>query len=818
MAKLKQDYLALHPQARRAFWLILTLAAAMFSISGYIFPVLLSANWWAQFLTNSIPLLVGIGSLVSAWLVLKGRLTFAGTLFISILSIGMILLAVSLKGLGFLLSSVVFVACTYIGGLVYSKKLFTWAPIFSLLVCSAILIIDSYASWQRDWISTKDTQITSLIGAVTLIIFIAFIARQFRHFPLGTKLVFVSLALTILPMVLVGTMGYQSSQAALENTANQSLLSSAAQIAARLDSFILYNLDSLRTEANLSDFREFVNMPVADRSGSALEKRVAEILISLRQRDPIFITSYALLDRQGIALSDSYAPGIGANHSAFDYFQKPVSTGIPFVSPVMISIADQEETVFFSAPIRNNYGEIIGVLCAGFNARILQQQLILQEDLKGNYAYGLLVDENSIIRADSLEPDLVHKSISSLDETKLADLRARRLVAEGIPLKSLVVDLPFLVTGLSKVEKQPDFAANFAGIFQVGEKWTGNPDEPMEQAGAVKMTTQPWHVVMVQPRDLLLEPVVRLARGTVVLGVIAALVGVFFAIIIAQYLSNPLIRLTNAASRLAKGDLAVRAEVTADDELGTLAKAFNQMSQQLEGLISTLEQRVADRTKALVASAEVSRRLSTILDVDQLVKTVVDLLQDAFHYYHVHIYLFDESGEKLLMVGGTGEAGQVMLAKGHSLPRGKGLVGRAAENMAPILVEDVSLAPEWLPNPLLPKTCAELAVPILIGESVFGVLDVQQDTAGSLSQMDADLLQSIANQLAIALANARSYAQAQRRANRESMISAIAQRIQHTTSAEDALRVTARELGRALGTETTVRLGVSWEERRAKKG
>ncbi|MBE0697519.1 MAG: GAF domain-containing protein, partial [Anaerolineaceae bacterium] len=765
-----------------------------------------------------IPLLVGLGSLISAWFVLKGRLVFAGTLFVSILFIGMILLAVSLKGLGFLLASVVFITSTYVASLVYTKKLFTWAPIVSLLVCSLILFVDIYASWERDWISTKETQVTSAIAVVTLIVYIVFVVRQFRHFPLGTKLVFVSLALTILPMGLIGWMGYQSSRIALENTANQSLLSAASQIASRLDAFLLYNLDSLRTEANLSDFREYLAMPSSDRSNSAVKQRVTNMLITLRERDPIFINSYKLLDLQGIDISDTNTSNIGSDHSDLDYFKEPLSTGIPFVSPVMISSTGQGETIYFSAAVRSNSGEIVGVLCAGFNARILQQQLVLQEDLKGNYAYGLLVDENSIIRADSLEPGLVHKSIIPLDEARLAELRSRRLVPTGIPVKNLVADLPFLAGGLLKAEQQPSFIANFAGIFQLGKKWTGSPDEPMEQAGTVKMITQPWYVVVVQSRDLLLEPVDRLARGLVVVGMIIALVGGLFAVFIAQYLSNPLSRLTEAASRAAQGDLAARAEVTTDDELGTLAKAFNQMSHQLGILIGTLEQRVADRTKALAASAEVSRRLSTILDVDRLVKTVVDQLRDAFHYYHVHIYLFDDSGENLVMVGGTGEAGQAMLAKGHYLPKGKGLVGRAAENIAPILVEDVSMAPEWLPNPLLPNTRAELAVPIVIGESVFGVLDVQQDSVGALSQLDADLLLSIANQVAVALANARSYAQAQRRANREALISSIAQRIQRTTSAEDALRVTARELGRALGTEMTVRLGVGWEERRVKKG
>jgi hypothetical protein len=112
----------------------------------------------------------------------------------------------------------------------------------------------------------------------------------------------------------------------------------------------------------------------------------------------------------------------------------------------------------------------------------------------------------------------------------------------------------------------------------------------------------------------------------------------------------------------------------------------------------------------------------------------------------------------------------------------------------------------WQSNPLLPLTRAEAAVPISIGENVLGVLDVQEDEIDGLTGTDLDLLTSIANQVAVGLQNARTYREAQQRADREALIGNINQQIQSTTSVEDALRVAVRELGRALGTNTIISL------------
>jgi GAF domain-containing protein len=141
----------------------------------------------------------------------------------------------------------------------------------------------------------------------------------------------------------------------------------------------------------------------------------------------------------------------------------------------------------------------------------------------------------------------------------------------------------------------------------------------------------------------------------------------------------------------------------------------------------------------------------------------------------------------------------------------KGVAGGAARLNRPILVADVSKNAEYLPNPLLPETKTELAVPIATGDQVLGVLDVQHNVIGSLSQTDADMLRSIASQVAIALINARSYAETQRRADREGLINEINRKILGTTSIEQAMQVAVRELGKALGSrQAHIYLDTKW--------
>ena len=793
MNRLKQKYVSLTQKEKRAFWLSLVIAASMVGFSFVSLPLVLQAQNTVSWIVDLMPVFVGLICLTSSGLILNGRAAWGGYLFVIGNTISNLVAPMSVEGIGFLMGVLYFVVCLYLASLVFPAKVLRWYPFLNGFIALLAVLLDVYWPYDRTIPPSQTISIVQAISGVVLLIYIGFLLREFQDFSLRNKLITTSLILSILPMSAVGFLANQSSQTALTKDANDSLTIAASQVASSVDLFILSNLESMKAEALYPEFIALLKMSPQERAGSVIEQDVYVTMKALASKSK-FITSYALLDGQGIDIADTDGRELGQDKSDRIYYREAIRTGQPFVSPFGYSAIGNEPSIFFSAPVKDELDQVIGVVRVRYNAGFVQDLI----DRLGNFGsgglFGMVVTDNNILLADSRFPDYLYKSIVPLDEAQLAVLKADRYFPESITLEESYADISALAAGIRNYENVPNFSGDF---HPLKDEEAGT----LERVGVAGLQNVSWYMVAGQSENELLQPVRQQARSTLLVGLIAAVLAIGFALVVAWFLARPLSALAQAARQLAQGDLTARAEARTKDEIGAMAETFNTMAEQLSGLVGSLEHRVSARTKALSTSAEVSRRLSTILNARELVKEVVEELQRSFNYYHVHIYLFDEQGQNLVMAGGTGEAGRVMLARGHKIPRGRGLVGRSADRLSPVLVKDVTQSTGWLPNPLLPNTKSELAVPIAIGQNVLGVLDVQQDQVDGLQQEDADLLQSIANQVAIALQNARRYEEAQRQASREALISAIGQRIQTTDSVEEALQVAVRELGRALNTE-----------------
>jgi PAS domain S-box-containing protein len=186
---------------------------------------------------------------------------------------------------------------------------------------------------------------------------------------------------------------------------------------------------------------------------------------------------------------------------------------------------------------------------------------------------------------------------------------------------------------------------------------------------------------------------------------------------------------------------------------------FDQLIVQLQDTLHYLQDQVRTHTRNLEIASQVSKQVTQILDPEELLQYVVDLTKDSFDLYHAHVYLFDETANSLVLAAGAGDPGRSMVSREHSISYNhpNSLVARAAQSRQGVIVDDVTDAPDFLPNPLLPDTRSEMAIPIQIGQQLIGVLDVQDDTFDRFNQEDLQVMTSMADQLAIAVQNARAF-------------------------------------------------------------
>lgn len=261
----------------------------------------------------------------------------------------------------------------------------------------------------------------------------------------------------------------------------------------------------------------------------------------------------------------------------------------------------------------------------------------------------------------------------------------------------------------------------------------------------------------------------------ILLGLVA--LSAFFA---SQFIAKPLQSLTSAAEQITAGDLNIRTSITTQDEIGTLADSFNRMTSQLQETLASLEQRVAERTadleisrrqsekraNQLLAVGEISKVINSEQKLETLLSLITRLVSDYFGFYHTGIFLLDETEQFAVLQAANSEGGRNMLIRGHKLKIGEsGIVGYVAKFGEPRIALDVGLDAVFFNNPDLPATRSEMALPLKLRGGIVGVLDVQSDEPGAFSEEDANTLSILADQIAIAIENAKLFTQTQQALN-----------------------------------------------------
>jgi GAF domain-containing protein/CheY-like chemotaxis protein len=201
-----------------------------------------------------------------------------------------------------------------------------------------------------------------------------------------------------------------------------------------------------------------------------------------------------------------------------------------------------------------------------------------------------------------------------------------------------------------------------------------------------------------------------------------------------------------------------------DQEIRSLRALAGQAAVAIQNLRLLEESR--RRAGQLETAAEIARDTSGTLALDTLLNRSVNLIRERYGFYHASIFLLDETRMNAIVRASTGEAGEEMKRRAHKLEVGsQSIIGTVTETGQSLVINDVSQNPIHRPNPLLPETRAELAIPMKIGNRIIGALDVQAVVIDAFTPDDISVLQTLADQIAVAVDNARSYELAQQAIN-----------------------------------------------------
>ena len=405
-----------------------------------------------------------------------------------------------------------------------------------------------------------------------------------------------------------------------------------------------------------------------------------------------------------------------------------------------------------AAPVYNHAGELVGVIGLDLTLKDIRANVESTRFLRSGYSF--LIDNTGHTVA--------------LPDQGFRDIFGRDAKPDEIYLDLTKTDSPFTPIVKKMMNAQSgfeQFELNGRSLFiaYAPLKSTGWSLGSVIEARDVLSAISTLQVELSNNARMLV--LTRILPISAIVFVLVTLLGIFLT----NRLVVPIQQLAAEAQKIGAGDWDISLPSTGNDEIGVLARAFQVMAKQIHGFIRELEKRVAERTRdlerrntQLQVAAEIAREATAIHNLDELLELAVNLIRGRFGFYHAGIFLLDEKNEYAVLNAATGEAGREMLARGHKLKIGQvGMVGFATANGQARIALDVEHDPAHYKNPLLPETRSEMTLPLKVGELIIGALDVQSQYPNAFTEDDITIMQVMADQLAIAIENARLIQQSQ---------------------------------------------------------
>jgi GAF domain-containing protein/HAMP domain-containing protein len=574
---------------------------------------------------------------------------------------------------------------------------------------------------------------------------------------LGRTLLIAFLILTLVPSALVTIIGVTINRQAAETDAFNRLGSVAEVKAQAIEDWLGERRNGL--QAILADATTLQLLQDALHNPNDPERRdyATQRLAGGLRSFPAFV-SFFVMDPAGKTVISTDSNLVGQSHADAIYLTRGLLG--PFITLIKNDVSGLYDTIVVVVPIAVNNQAANGVLVG--EANLAQLSRIVLTGLGGEGS-----DDSYLVGPDFrflTQSHFLHKRDSG-DVVQTVGVQAAvdNPSGSGHGLYDNYVDLPVV------------------GVYRT-----------IPALRAILMTEQLTSDAFVGINQQILS-----GLGVGLLAVVVSLLG---AVLITRRVTRPLIALTDTATRIASGDLKPIAAVERHDEVGLLAQTFNTMTAQLRTLIGTLEQQVEGRTAQLKAAFEVGQAATSILDTDLLLREIVNLIVKRFDLYYAAVFTLDDSGRYAVLREATGEAGRTLKQVKHQLEvGGQSMVGAAISTRAPRIALDVGKEATRFANPLLPLTRSEIALPLIAGNRVLGVLDAQSKQSAAFDESAAEVLQVMANQIAVALLNAESFSRTKEQTRTLGLLNSLSHELAAAPSMEAISRATAVTLTELIG-------------------
>lgn len=767
---------------------------------------------WGEFGLLFITVLFLLIGIISAVLARRGKYMLGSALLVGAFALAAMARSLTSAGGGFSMALIVLGVCGSITITVWPRRLVTQSLIINLIIAGAVILTDLFGSANR----TQQEMSPSLwvISFLALAVYLFFIIREFNDLDIRTKII---TGILLTGGIAVGTLSFfainrtgdiiNSLSKRLETNvrllAEEQLANTVFQEANHANQFFtdiaeeVNNLAEFRVslQAKRETFRQgtywdaATNLTKLDGGQYGNSKRdpssvfvpvttevdetvLAELNTSayldlstpqlLENNSNILAIYY--VDPKGIVryypnieLASLLPPDFDATSRPYYEITSPLFNSqrlirwtIPYIDAagggLVVTVASP---VYFG----NNFN---GIVAADIQLTQITKQISAIRVGQSGYAF-MIDDAGRIISMPvagyemlGINPDDLPKD-EFYKQTILGqgpqDIRAivTRMVAGGTGLNIVSVN------GVDTYLAYTQLKSNGYSIAMVV------PVAEMQTAIAIASSET----------QLLIQSAVRTAS---IILLILFLGAVLVSLVLGQIIATPVRRLTEVASQITGGDLTVQAQSTTRDEIGTLAQAFNAMTDRLRETLAGLERTIEERTSELIvaneanqrrarqfqAIAQVARSITSMLDFDRLLTQITTTISQEFGFYHVGVFLLDTAREYAVLSAANSEGGQVMLMRGHRLKVGeKGLVGFVSSTGRPRVALDTGADAVFFNNPDLPDTRSEVALPLRARETIIGVLDVQSREPNAFSQEDVSILSTLADQVSIAIQNAR---------------------------------------------------------------